>query len=162
MKMSLPILLISVAVVTIGCPARGQVLPPIESSKGITAIEKEWPLSRANDPRGSKAKMWAIDVVRHIYRFQYYPSEARPKHEKGGVTVYFTIDREGRVLTSKILHASGSAVLDQAGLNMVRRASPVPPPPPEIFRPNLSVTAPIYFDYDKSSVFDTNASQSRR
>jgi periplasmic protein TonB len=51
-----------------------------------------------------------------------YPAKARSSGEQGIATVAFTIDRQGRLLTSRIVKSSGSPMLDQETLAMLGRA----------------------------------------
>ena len=57
-----------------------------------------------------------------------------------GKTLAFSLDRQGRVTASRIAKSSGSSALDEATLDLVRRAQPFPAPPPEMGgEVNLSV-----------------------
>jgi protein TonB len=56
--------------------------------------------------------------------------------------VRFTIDERGNVLSASLARSSGFAELDQEVVALVRRASPVPAPPPGA---NRSITAPVRF-----------------
>jgi protein TonB len=59
--------------------------------------------------------------------------------------VAFTIDRSGRVLSARLIRSSGSSALDQEAVSLARRASPVPPPPPNIGRASITLTVPVRF-----------------
>jgi protein TonB len=61
------------------------------------------------------------------------------------VRVRLTIDANGAIVGFGISGSSGHAALDDAAAGMVRRASPIPAPPPEIFRPGLTIEVPIRF-----------------
>ncbi|WP_269933277.1 energy transducer TonB family protein [Aminobacter sp. HY435] len=52
--------------------------------------------------------------------------------KNGSVTVRFTFSQSGDVLTANILSSSGIPELDEAALRTVRRASPIPAPPPAV------------------------------
>src|SRR5690606_19122506 len=82
-------------------------------------------------PRISPAR-WQSKVVAWLNRHKRYPSGARSRREEGSVNVSFTIDAGGRVLAARVARSSGNAELDQAAVEMVRRSSPVPAPPPQI------------------------------
>ena len=51
------------------------------------------------------------------------------------VSLAFTIDRKGNVVSSRIEKTSGSTVLDAEALAMVKRAAPLPAPPPDVVTP---------------------------
>jgi periplasmic protein TonB len=72
--------------------------------------------------------------------------KARSSGEQGIATVAFTIDRQGRLLTSRIVQSSGSATLDQETLAMLVRAQPMPAPPTNIPDNKLSFIVPVRFN----------------
>lgn len=86
---------------------------------------------------------WQSRLMSHLERRKRYPSESRANKEQGTVTVRFAIDGAGNVLSVNISRSSGHQNLDQAVLDMVRRASPVPAPPPGASR---TITAPVRFN----------------
>lgn len=49
-------------------------------------------------------------------------------------------------MSAALARGSGAAVLDQAALSMVRRASPFPPFPPGLGRSKMVFAAPVRFD----------------
>lgn len=86
---------------------------------------------------------WRSQLMAHLERRKRYPSAARARGEEGVVEVRFSIDDRGKVLSAKVMRSSGHPALDEAVLDLMRRASPVPAPPPEVAR---TVTAPVRFD----------------
>jgi periplasmic protein TonB len=106
---------------------------------------------QATAPVASKATpksitRWESTLAAHIDRFKRYPSEARAHGEQGVATVVFTMNRDGRVLTSRIVQSSGSAALDQETLQMLTRAQPMPKPPDGMQGMELSLAVPIRFN----------------
>jgi periplasmic protein TonB len=89
---------------------------------------------------------WQSALAAHIERFKRYPSEARARDQQGTVTVAFTIDRDGHLLTSRIVRSSGSEILDQETLTMLARAQPMPRPPKEVPPSELSFVVPVRFN----------------
>jgi len=85
---------------------------------------------------------WQSRLMAHIERRKRYPAGSRSRGETGIVTVRFTIDDGGNVLAVALAGSSGFPELDQEVLSLVRRASPVPPPPPGA---NKTITAPVRF-----------------
>ncbi len=79
-----------------------------------------------------------------LSRLEGARTAARSDGETGTVTLAFTIDRQGRLVGSRIAHASGSPRLDRAALALLGRAAPFPPPPPGS-DDTLSFTVPIAF-----------------
>jgi protein TonB len=60
--------------------------------------------------------------------------------------VAFTINHEGRLLSSQIVQSSGSSLLDQETLDMLVRAQPMPKPPGNALDSQLSFVVPVHFN----------------
>ncbi|TPP05410.1 energy transducer TonB [Rhizobium glycinendophyticum] len=99
--------------------------------------------SSSGSGRSVSPAKWQSRLMSHLERRKRYPSEARSNREEGTVYVRFRIDDAGNVLSVSLSRSSGSAVLDDAVLTMVRNASPVPAPPPGV---NKTITAPVRFN----------------
>jgi protein TonB len=82
-------------------------------------------------PPSAAIRRWQSGLSAQIARFKRYPAKALARREQGVVRITFTIDRNGRVLESRILESSGSPELDQEFLAMLVRAQPLPKPPPD-------------------------------
>jgi periplasmic protein TonB len=82
---------------------------------------------------------WSRQVSRLIERHKRYPATAEARNQHGTVQLEFSLDRQGRVTTSRIAKSSGSNALDEETLDLVRRAQPFPAPPPEKVGTVLSV-----------------------
>jgi periplasmic protein TonB len=76
---------------------------------------------------------WRKKIGRQLESKKHYPAAARVRREEGDVLIVFRLDRQGRLVSSRIVRSSGSATLDKAGLALVREAQPFPPPPPVAF-----------------------------
>jgi periplasmic protein TonB len=86
---------------------------------------------------------WKSALVSQLERHKRYPSEA---HGASGVAqLAFTVDRNGGVHNAHIVRSSGSSALDGATLDLVARAQPLPPPPPEIRGAQIAITVPIRY-----------------
>jgi protein TonB len=57
----------------------------------------------------------------------------------------FAIDRTGRVIEVSVAQSSGIADLDREAINMVRRASPLPPPPDFVPGQRRTFVLPVLF-----------------
>jgi len=51
----------------------------------------------------------------------------------------------GHVVAAEIRQGSGDPAFDQAALSMLRRADPVPPPPPLVADEGLNFTLPVVY-----------------
>ncbi len=89
---------------------------------------------------------WKSRLVAMLERNKRYPSEAQERGEHGVAELSFSVDRRGGVHNARILHSSGSSQLDRETLTMVQRASPLPPPPPELPGAQISIVVPIRYN----------------
>jgi protein TonB len=69
---------------------------------------------------------WQSQVVAHLNRNK----RSLPNGATGAARVAFRLGQGGQVLSASVAGSSGDPVLDQEALALVRRASPMPPPPP--------------------------------
>lgn len=104
--------------------------PALESAPG-----------RTMDP--ASADRWQAQLIAHLERRKRYPAAARGGREEGTALVRFQVDRGGNVLVVELVQSSGFHALDEEAVNLVRRATPVPKPPPDMNRP---ITVPIRFN----------------
>jgi protein TonB len=86
---------------------------------------------------------WERLLVAQLERHKRYPPQARGK--VGEARLAFSIDRGGRVLTSRIVRSSGSPALDEEALALIKRAAPLPPPPAGVPDDRLSFVVPIRY-----------------
>jgi len=84
-------------------------------------------------------------VRRWVNRFKKYPSESVRRKEEGQALVRFVFARDGTVLDAAIERSSGHPMLDQATLEMIRAASPLPPPPDRYKGNELRLAVPIAY-----------------
>lgn len=85
---------------------------------------------------------WKGLVAAHINRKKRYPAEARGS---GTVSVSFTIDRNGQVLSARLSGSSGTSAFDLEALALLRRASPLPAPPSGFGGETISLSIPLRF-----------------
>jgi len=70
---------------------------------------------------------WQNSVMLQINRHKRYPAAARSQEMQGVVQVSISIDRGGRLMSSQVSRSSGFAPLDEEALEILKRASPLPP-----------------------------------
>lgn len=131
---------------------------PVEASTALTPSVSATAPSRTAEQEslrsvaaaiGSSAKTqraqaaWRRQLVAHLERQKRYPLAGveRP----ADIIVRFTINRQGSLTAVEIAKGSGDKQFDQAALDMVRRADPLPKPPPGVADHNLSFRVPISF-----------------
>jgi TonB family protein len=78
-------------------------------------------------------------------RHKQYPMLAQRRGLEGTGSVRVRIDRQGHVLERSVLKSTGEAMLDEAALDMVRRANPFPAVPPEYAGDTFEFDAPIQY-----------------
>ena len=88
---------------------------------------------------------WQTELVRRLQQYKRYPSEAQSRGEEGVVLLSFSVDRDGHVLTRRVVRSSGYSDLDDEVMAMIERAQPLPPFPPSMSEPSLDLTVPIRF-----------------
>ncbi|MBN8931426.1 MAG: energy transducer TonB [Rhizobium pusense] len=124
---------------------------PAPSSKASTEAAAQVTQSNRNAANQRTAGMgfgsvspakWQSRLMAHLERRKRYPSGARSRREQGTAYVRFRIDDSGNVLSASLARSSGFPELDNEVVEMVRRASPVPAPPPGV---NKTITAPVRF-----------------
>ncbi len=90
---------------------------------------------------GMKAAKWREKVQAHIARRKRNLSQKIDQPVV--VTLYFTFDRSGNVLSVSARSVSGDRILEAAAVDMVRRSSPLPAPTEDV-RDNF-LTLPVRF-----------------
>lgn len=93
---------------------------------------------------------WQSDLLRHLAKYKRYPEDARRRGLQGINRLRFVVDAEGKVVSYSLAGGSGSAALDRATLEMIRRAGNVPKPPAELLNNgSIEVVAPFVYSLDK-------------
>jgi protein TonB len=87
---------------------------------------------------------WQKEVSAILERNKRYPSEARANRQQGIAKIAFNMDRQGRVLSTRLVTSSGSSALDQEALSLTQRVQ-FPPPPVVFAGGEISVTVPVRF-----------------
>ena len=99
--------------------------------------------------RASQAEIssWYSHIATQIDRTkQAYPRAAQARDEKGVVQLAFSIDRAGRVVSSRIVRSSGHPTLDEEALAAIRRAQPFPLPPADLDGDTFDFKLPYGFN----------------
>jgi protein TonB len=94
-------------------------------------------------PGAAAVARWHKALAARLARYNRYPAQGNSA--EGLVSVAFTIDRKGKVVSSRIEKTSGSTVLDAEALALLTRAAPFPAPPPEVTDAELTFVVPVRF-----------------
>jgi protein TonB len=87
---------------------------------------------------------WVAAVSAWLAAHRTYPAQARERGDQGNVSVRFTVDRSGRVVEATIVKTSGSSLLDEAALGLLRQAV-FPPFPANMTQAKVTVTTSIRY-----------------
>jgi len=87
---------------------------------------------------------WQKELAAHLDRYQRYPENRSGRSPE--IVISFVLDRTGRVMAASIAKSSGDSAFDKAALTTIRRADPVPAPPPSLVAGDtLTVSMPVHF-----------------
>jgi len=99
-----------------------------------------------NPTNANVVPTWKTAIVALLERNKRYPAAAQARHQHGIAQVFFSIDRQGRVIDSRIVRSAGAAALDEEALALLTRAQPFPPPPAQLAGERVNLTVPIRFN----------------
>lgn len=88
---------------------------------------------------------WNKAIMAHLGKHKRYPEQARVRRVEGEVTIRFVFDRSGKVLRAEVAKSSGSSLLDEEGIKLMSRASPLPSLPPHMRAEQTELVVPIKF-----------------
>lgn len=87
-----------------------------------------------------------LDVLAaHIFRYKRYPLEARRQGIEGITTLRIIVNRDGSLQRAAIARGSGYPILDEAALQMIRDAEPLPRFTQDMDRDSLRLSLPTSF-----------------
>lgn len=105
-------------------------------------------------PPITDAKSWHAALLRQVGANTLFPNlpqpplkegEAPPPLPSGQVMVQFVLDRNGQVQSAKVVQGSGRSEFDEAALDALKRATPLPKPPANVTGESFSLRLPIVF-----------------
>ena len=96
--------------------------------KGSGAGKGEGKSVRSSSIQASAGGMDPVhsEILRRIERAKLYPRMARKMGIEGQATIRFRLKPDGKVESVELVGSSGSDILDQASLETVHRAAPLP------------------------------------
>lgn len=132
-------------------PEKKKAAPkPVQTTSAPTAAPRtaQHVASASMASTGSSSAMpnWKSRLVAHLQSHKRYPSEAQSGGHQGTAYLQFTMDRSGRVLSSRLARSSGYSSLDQETLALARRAQPLPPPPADVPGSTFSFSVPLRYN----------------
>ena len=124
-------------------PAAAPTSPAPRSERPPAPVARAPSSGSSSSSAAAVSPSWVAQVTAHINRYKRYPSDARGA--SGAVTVAFTVDRNGRILSRRVSRSSGAPALDAEALAALARAQPLPPFPASMTGASVSVAAPFQF-----------------
>lgn len=117
-----------------------------QQSGGKRLEEHAAPVSTQPDKTASPVVTRFFDELHDaLDREKEYPRLSRMRGESGTVEIGFTIKKNGQVVNAHVTKPSSYALLDAAGLEMVRRLGKFEPVPDELSESDWEVVVPITF-----------------
>lgn len=123
---------------------------PVDTPPSNAPVQKSAAPEQSVASNSNALPTWQSDLLRHLAKYKRYPEDARRRGLTGINRLRFVVDAEGKVVSYTLAGGSGSASLDRATLEMIRRAGQVPPPPKELLNNGtIEVVAPFVYSLDK-------------
>jgi protein TonB len=120
--------------------------PPTPVEAPIAQVPPPEPAKTVAPPiSGADRKEFAAKLFGHFDRYKRYPAAARMRHQEGVVSLRFTMDRKGHVLSYAIAKTSGVEALDREAQELLKRAEPLPAIPVAFARDTLDLVVPVEF-----------------
>jgi periplasmic protein TonB len=98
-----------------------------------------------NDQASSATETWENKLLTHLEHYKRYPNLAQQRKQQDVIYLRFNMDRSGKVLKWRIERSAGYALLDNEVAELIKRASPLPPPPQEVAGNNIEMVVPVEF-----------------
>ena len=112
-----------------------------KNTAGVAGAESQ----KSLDMNDSATKRYIAELMRHLNRYKQYPALLKKNHVEGKPVILFSINKSGQVTQVEVKKQSEYAELDQAAMDVFRRASPLPKIPSDLEREILTMSLPIEY-----------------
>jgi protein TonB len=129
-------------------PETKQPPKPTRPTQKSTSSQKALPVAPAPGAmqKSNPVAVWQIAVINRLQPFMKWPEDAPYWIDHAAPVVQITIDRKGNVLGAKVVGSSGYDSFDKAARKIFKRATTLPPPPPELPGNPLTFTMSVTFN----------------
>lgn len=103
------------------------------------------PILLKNAGNASDIDSYLNQLSRHLARHYKYPSQARQLKQEGTAVIIFVFQRDGSLISHSIQGSSGYKLLDQAALDMLAQATPLPKVPATMQGEVFTYALPVRF-----------------
>lgn len=110
-----------------------------------TAAPKTLPAPAAPQVSSNAADTWEGRVLAALHKQRRYPRAAMARRQQGVPYIRFVMDRDGKVLSSRLERSSGFPELDREAVSLPKRASPLPKPPADKTGDTIELVVPVEY-----------------
>ncbi|WP_273426308.1 energy transducer TonB [Marinobacter sp.] len=93
----------------------------------------------------SEVDSYLTELSRHLSRFYEYPRRSRRLGQEGSPVVVFEFNRDGTLVRHSIGRSSDHSLLDDAALDMLKAAEPLPAVPESMRGESFTYALPVRF-----------------
>ncbi|MCE0759996.1 energy transducer TonB [Marinobacter sp. G11] len=133
-------------------PTPAEPAPAADVSEATETSGEEGDASESQDAvplqtAGNSADVnsYLSKLSRHLARYYDYPRRARRLGQQGTPVIVFEFTRDGKLLEHSLRDSSGHRLLDDAALQMLEQAAPLPAVPPEMQGQTFAYALPVRF-----------------
>lgn len=120
--------------------------PPKEKTVSNQILKQaSTPKAKVNKTQIATSNNYKKVLLSRLAKFKKYPRIAKRKKIEGRAILRVKIDRSGKVLESELTSSTGSELLDKATIQILNRASPLPPMPENIEANVFQFFVPVEF-----------------
>lgn len=128
-------------------PASTQQAAAPPRSAAVLPAAPAAPSTPARERTG--APSYTAVLLSWLERYRQYPRLARLKRIEGTVILSLTLSRSGSLKAVAVKKGSGQSVLDDAAVDMARRADPFPPLPATFVHDRIEFVVPVVFALER-------------
>ncbi|TGN39346.1 energy transducer TonB [Marinobacter confluentis] len=118
---------------------------PDEATEDPVEKENESQQVELNAGESSKVDSYLTELSRHLGRFYEYPRRARRLGQEGSPVVVFEFSRDGTLVKHSLSRSSDHSLLDDAALDMLKSAEPLPEVPESMEGETFTYALPVRF-----------------